>query len=92
MGASTWGLANIVVPVIGGLLARPTITLPEYFDGDGLFAHLPSYLLPILVMFAALMGIVFLPADEMTWAEVLGKLIAAVSMSNDARISRILPL
>ncbi len=77
-GAFSWGLANILAPMIGGLLARPTITLPEYFDNDGLFARLP-YLLPTVVVFvwgwlAALIGIVFLPADEITWSEALGKL------------------
>jgi len=92
-GAFSWGLANILAPAIGGLLARPTITLPEYFDDDGLFAHLP-YLLPTLVVcgwgwIAALIGIVFLPADEMTWAEALGKLFDRGSVDEYTALSTI---
>jgi MFS family permease len=34
-GAFAWGLANIIAPLMGGLLARPTLTLPEYFDEGG---------------------------------------------------------
>ena len=76
-GAFSWGLANILAPMVGGLLARPTVTLPEHFDGEGLFGRLP-YLLPTLVVcvwgwLAALVGLFWLPPDKITWAEAVAK-------------------
>jgi MFS family permease len=80
-GAFSWGLANILAPMVGGLLARPTVTLgPEYgFEEDGIFGAMP-YLLPTLLVCiwgwtAALIGIVWLPPDELSWSQAWAKLM-----------------
>ena len=44
-----WGIAIIVGPMIGGLLARPTVQYPTVFAADGVFGRLP-YLMPCLVV------------------------------------------
>lgn len=45
---ATWGLGNILGPVIGGSLARPTIQYSSVFSKDSIWGHYP-YLLPCLV-------------------------------------------
>ena len=71
-------MANILAPMMGGLFARPTVTLPEYFtDVDGLFGRKP-YLLPTLVVLvwgaiATVLGAVYLPADALSWSQALRK-------------------
>lgn len=52
---STWGLAVIVGPSIGGLLSQPALKYPTVFDSAGLFGVYP-YLLPCC--FPAAMAIV----------------------------------
>ena len=47
-----WGIAIIIGPTIGGLLARPAVQYPGVFAADGVFGRLP-YLLPCAVISAA---------------------------------------
>jgi MFS family permease len=44
-----WGIAIIVGPTIGGVLARPAVQYPGMFAADGVFGRLP-YLLPCVVV------------------------------------------
>ena len=46
---ATWGIAVIVGPSLGGLLARPALQYPDTFAADGVFAAKP-YLLPYLAV------------------------------------------
>ncbi|KAJ6145237.1 hypothetical protein N7470_009132 [Penicillium chermesinum] len=53
-----WSIGTIIGPAIGGLLARPSDSLPTVFPRDGLFGRFP-YLLPNLVCsFLLLLSIV----------------------------------
>ena len=59
-----WSIGTIIGPAIGGILAKPSETLPSLFAASGLFATFP-YLLPNLVCIALLlisivMGYLFL--------------------------------
>eukprot|EP01133_Synstelium_polycarpum_P007418 gene7418-8677_t len=45
----TWGLGSILGPVIGGMLIKPTESMPWLFGTSGLFKEFP-YLLPNLVI------------------------------------------
>jgi MFS family permease len=81
LGASassfSWGMAGIIAPGMGALLARPAINFPEYFDADGVFGRFP-YLLPTLAVLAwglvaTVMGVLWLPADKLTWRQAGAK-------------------
>ena len=48
---ATWGIAVIVGPTLGGLLARPALQYPGAFAAGGLFGWRP-YLLPALAVAA----------------------------------------
>ena len=86
--AFAWGMANILAPMMRGLFARPTVTLPEFFpDADGLFGRKP-YLLPTLVVFiwgafATVLGVLYLPADELSWSQALRKALGRGEYSAD---------
>lgn len=43
-----WSIGTIIGPVIGGMLANPSVSLPSLFSPSGLFATFP-YLLPNLI-------------------------------------------
>ncbi|KAI4110568.1 MAG: hypothetical protein LQ345_006962 [Seirophora villosa] len=59
-----WSIGTIIGPAIGGVTARPAVTMPEVFSPSGLFGKFP-FLLPNLICAALLlvsicMGYLFL--------------------------------
>lgn len=76
--AFSWGAANVMAPVLGGLLARPAEKFPQVFGTEGFWTRFP-YLLPPLVLLgwgivAVVAGMAWLPPDKLSVAAAARKL------------------
>ncbi|KAL8673736.1 MAG: hypothetical protein Q9168_001843 [Polycauliona sp. 1 TL-2023] len=49
-----WSIGTIIGPAIGGLTARPAISMPDYFSPTGIFGRFP-FLLPNIICAALLL-------------------------------------
>ncbi|KAL8949721.1 MAG: hypothetical protein Q9222_004197 [Ikaeria aurantiellina] len=54
-----WSIGTIIGPAIGGVTARPAVSMPDLFSSTGLFAKYP-FLLPNLICAALLLASIFL--------------------------------
>ncbi|KAL8715134.1 MAG: hypothetical protein Q9220_001091 [cf. Caloplaca sp. 1 TL-2023] len=54
-----WSIGTIIGPAIGGITARPAVSMPDLFSPTGLFARFP-FLLPNLICAAMLLTSIFL--------------------------------
>ena len=77
--AFSWGAANVIAPVLGGLLARPTESFPGVFgSAEGFWGRYPYLLPPLVLLFwggiAMAAGAAWLPPDELSVAAAARRL------------------
>eukprot|EP01052_Picozoa_sp_SAG31_P027382 SAG31_NODE_2561_length_5481_cov_2.689335_1_plen_103_part_10 len=83
--AFSWGAANVIAPILGGLLARPAENFPALFGPavTDFWVQFP-YLLPPLVLLvwgavAVAAAVAWLPSDELSVTEAVEKFFCASS-------------